>query len=156
MVGTYWKVSPKPCFDLFGLQGHARWTTEFPKNIVRPLSVKGFFACTRDDFIYKMESGAVLHIRYQEEPYKELPWDYIPQAQALMALGDAPSLHLFFWSPGGSSLFLIRKDVALWEKISEVLDDFWELHVEPGRRSDTVDPSDQHQMLPYIYQIKEH
>ncbi|CAA7039336.1 unnamed protein product [Microthlaspi erraticum] len=57
--------------------GLLRYKTLFPKDIVTPMSVKGFFACTGDDFIYKleMESRPVLHIRYQEVPYKELPWD---------------------------------------------------------------------------------
>ncbi|CAA7039335.1 unnamed protein product [Microthlaspi erraticum] len=79
-----------------------------------------------------------------------------------MALGGANSAYLFFWSPEGSSLFIIGKNAALWKKISEVLDDFWELHVKPGRGRYMVDPfdklgdivpSDDHQLLPYIYQM---
>lgn len=104
---------------------------------MKPTILESRFAHPRDELIYKIDSKVILLVTCPDlkEPYEELPWDYILQAQALLALcDDADDVHIYCWTEQGSSLFRTGRDYTLWTMASVAVAEFWEEHVEPGRK----------------------
>ncbi|CAG7867063.1 unnamed protein product [Brassica rapa] len=100
-----------------------------PKAVVKPTILESRFAHPRDELIYKIDSKVILLVTCPDlkEPYEELPWDYILQAQALLALcDDADDVHIYCWTEQGSSLFRTGRDYTLWTMASVAVAEFWE------------------------------
>ncbi|KAL5568293.1 hypothetical protein UlMin_024868 [Ulmus minor] len=66
-------------------------------------------------------------------PWSRIPLYCIPQAQGLMEIVDRDWMDLYCWTPKGSSLFRLCRDVEYWEALKMALSDFWWNNVEPAR-----------------------
>ncbi|KAK9666236.1 hypothetical protein RND81_14G170300 [Saponaria officinalis] len=94
-----------------------------------------------DNIVYDLPSRGVLEVKcpfFRSEmrnayPWKRLPPYYIPQAQGLMEILDRDWMDFYVWTPNGSSLFRLYRDVEYWETLKFVLHDFWWNHVQPAR-----------------------
>ncbi|OMO62920.1 Restriction endonuclease type II-like protein [Corchorus olitorius] len=76
-------------------------------------------------------------------PWKRIPLYCIPQAQGLMEIMDRDWMDFYVWTPKGSSLFRIYRDVEYWDVLKLALSDFWWKHVQPAKEicsSDFGDP----------------
>ncbi|XP_042476896.1 uncharacterized protein LOC122058328 isoform X2 [Macadamia integrifolia] len=77
-------------------------------------------------------------------PWKRIPLYCIPQAQGLMEILDRDWMDFYVWTPNGSSLFRLERDVGYWNLLKEALSDFWWEHVQPARelcsKSQIADP----------------
>ncbi|KAJ8765295.1 hypothetical protein K2173_011992 [Erythroxylum novogranatense] len=69
----------------------------------------------------------------QALPWKRIPLYCIPQAQWLMEIMDKDWMHFYVWTPKGSSLFRLNRDVEYWDTLKTALSDFWWKHVLPAR-----------------------
>lgn len=67
------------------------------------------------------------------KPWKRIPLYFIPQAQGLMEILDRDWMDFYVWTPKGSSLFRLYRDVEYWSVLKEALSDFWWNHVNPAR-----------------------
>uniref|UniRef100_A0A803KVS0 Uncharacterized protein n=1 Tax=Chenopodium quinoa TaxID=63459 RepID=A0A803KVS0_CHEQI len=60
-------------------------------------------------------------------------------------------MDLYVWTPNGSSLFRLYRDVEYWDAIKRALDDFWWNHVQPAKelynKSKFTDPLTQLRLL---------
>lgn len=94
-----------------------------------------------DQLIYGLPSRGVLEIKCpffngdmdRTSPWKRVPPYYIPQAQGLMEIMDRDWMDFYVWTPKGSSLFRIYRDVEYWDLLKIALSDFWWKHVQPAR-----------------------
>lgn len=68
-------------------------------------------------------------------PWSEVPYHYMPQIQGLMEILDRDWLDMFVWTMNGSALFRVERDLAYWELIFDVLNDFWWGSVVPGKKA---------------------
>ncbi|XAR69703.1 hypothetical protein NMG60_11001403 [Bertholletia excelsa] len=66
-------------------------------------------------------------------PWKRIPLYYIPQAQGLMEILDRDWMDLYVWTPKGSSLFRLYRNVEYWDNLKIALSDFWWRHVQPAK-----------------------
>ncbi|CAH2037851.1 unnamed protein product [Thlaspi arvense] len=66
-------------------------------------------------------------------PWKKVPWHFVPQLQGLMEIVDTDCLDLYCWTRNGSSLFRVWRDAEFWEDMKPALVDFWHKHVLPAR-----------------------
>ncbi|XP_050211023.1 uncharacterized protein LOC126661236 [Mercurialis annua] len=66
-------------------------------------------------------------------PCKRIPLYYIPQAQGLMEILNLDWMDFYVWTPAGSSLFRINRDVEYWNILKLALSDFWWKNVQPAR-----------------------
>ncbi|KAL9232748.1 hypothetical protein vseg_007819 [Gypsophila vaccaria] len=94
-----------------------------------------------DDIVYGLPSRGVLEVKCpffrgdmsNATPWKRIPLYCIPQAQGLMEILDRDWMDFYVWTPNGSSLFRMYRDVEYWETLKFVLHDFWWNHVQPAR-----------------------
>ncbi|GAY43199.1 hypothetical protein CUMW_072680 [Citrus unshiu] len=94
-----------------------------------------------DRFVYDLPSGGVLEIKCpffngeltRASPWKRIPLYYIPQAQGLMEILDRDWMDFYVWTPNGSSLFRVYRDLEYWDVMKMALSDFWWKHVQPAR-----------------------
>lgn len=94
-----------------------------------------------DKLVYGLPSRGVLEIKCpffkgdmrKAFPWKRVPLYYIPQAQGLMEILDRDWMDFYVWTPKGSSLFRIYRDVEYWNLLKIALSDFWWKHVQPAR-----------------------
>ncbi|KAK9280192.1 hypothetical protein L1049_013879 [Liquidambar formosana] len=94
-----------------------------------------------DKILYGSSSGGVLEIKCpffnadasRAPPWKRVPLYCIPQAQGLMEIMNMDWMHFYVWTPMGSSLFELSRDVDYWDALKRALSDFWWKHVQPGR-----------------------
>ncbi|KAJ4976797.1 hypothetical protein NE237_001903 [Protea cynaroides] len=105
-----------------------------------------------DQVVYGLPSRGVLEIKcpffggnmQKAFPWKRIPLYYIPQAQGLMEILDRDWMDFYVWTPHGSSLFRINRDVEYWNLMKLALSDFWWKHVQPARdlycKSQITDP----------------
>ncbi|KAJ4950844.1 hypothetical protein NE237_027676 [Protea cynaroides] len=105
-----------------------------------------------DQVVYGLPSRGVLEIKcpffggdmQKAFPWKRIPLYYIPQAQGLMEILDRDWMDFYVWTPNGSSLFRINRDVEYWNLMKLALSDFWWKHVQPARdlycKSQITDP----------------
>uniref|UniRef100_A0A2P2J0Z5 YqaJ viral recombinase domain-containing protein n=1 Tax=Rhizophora mucronata TaxID=61149 RepID=A0A2P2J0Z5_RHIMU len=112
-----------------------------------------------DRLVYELPSRGVLEIKCpffdgdmsKATPWKRVPLHYIPQAQGLMEILDRDWMDFYVWTPKGSSLFRLFRDVEYWDSLRIVLSDFWWKHVLPARdmcsRCVITDPLNQLQVL---------
>ncbi|PPS00581.1 hypothetical protein GOBAR_AA20098 [Gossypium barbadense] len=92
-------------------------------------------------FVYGLPPGGVLEIKCpffggdmsQAFPWKRIPLYCIPQAQGLMEIMDREWMDFYVWTPNGSSLFRIYRDVKYWNVLKSALSDFWWKHVQPAK-----------------------
>lgn len=93
------------------------------------------------DGVIGLPYGGVLEIKcpfYKGDmrkgyPWSQVPYNCIPQAQGLMEILDRDWMDFYVWTPKGSSLIRIDRDVEYWNLLKIALSDFWWDHVEPGR-----------------------
>ncbi|KDP39555.1 hypothetical protein JCGZ_02575 [Jatropha curcas] len=94
-----------------------------------------------DMMVYGLPSRGVLEIKCPffngdmsiASPWKRIPLYHIPQAQGLMEILDRDWMDFYVWTPVGSSLFRIYRDVDYWDILKIALSDFWWKHVHPAR-----------------------
>ncbi|KAH1032879.1 hypothetical protein J1N35_045053 [Gossypium stocksii] len=92
-------------------------------------------------FVYGLPPGGVLEIKCpyvdgkmkETFPWKRIPLYCIPQAQGLMEIMDREWMDFYVWTPNGSSLFRIYRDVKYWNVLKSALSDFWWKHVQPAK-----------------------
>ncbi|KAI3517787.1 hypothetical protein L1887_17006 [Cichorium endivia] len=93
------------------------------------------------DGVIGLPYGGVLEIKcpfYKGDmrkgyPWSQVPYNCIPQAQGLMEILDRDWMDFYVWTPKGSSLIRIDRDLEYWNLLKIALSDFWWGHVEPGR-----------------------
>ncbi|XVE62340.1 hypothetical protein DITRI_Ditri06bG0110300 [Diplodiscus trichospermus] len=96
-------------------------------------------------------------------PWKRIPLYCIPQAQGLMEIMDRDWMDFYVWTPKGSSLFRIYRDVEYWDALKLALSDFWWEHVQPAkeicskyvirdplRELESLRPAARHELCSYI------
>ncbi|PWA94358.1 restriction endonuclease, type II-like superfamily protein [Artemisia annua] len=66
-------------------------------------------------------------------PWSSIPYNCVPQAQGLMEILDRDWMDFYVWTPKGSSLIRIYRDVEYWNLLKMALSDFWWNHVQPAR-----------------------
>lgn len=105
-----------------------------------------WLAASPDGFVIESEDGSglrgVLEMKCpffggdmsKATPWKRVPLYYMPQAQGLMEIMDCDWMDFYVWTPKGSSLFRIHRDVEYWAVLREALADFWWKHVVPARK----------------------
>ncbi|KAK9280818.1 hypothetical protein L1049_003707 [Liquidambar formosana] len=94
-----------------------------------------------DKRVHELSYGGVLEIKCpffngdmsRFSPWKRVPLYCIPQAQGLMEIMDKDWMDFYVWTPVGSSLFRIYRDVEYWNFLKRALSDFWWNHVQPAR-----------------------
>ncbi|KMT08984.1 hypothetical protein BVRB_6g136970 [Beta vulgaris subsp. vulgaris] len=94
-----------------------------------------------EEIVYDLPSGGVLEIKCpffdgdmkKAFPWKRIPLHYMPQAQGLMEILDRDWMDFYVWTPNGSSLFRLYRDVEYWDTIKIALNDFWWNNVQPAR-----------------------
>ncbi|KAM7486933.1 hypothetical protein LguiA_002942 [Lonicera macranthoides] len=94
-----------------------------------------------DNLVYGLPSRGVLEIKcpfFKGDVRKAFPWSRvplycIPQAQGLMEILDRDWMDFYVWTPNGSSLFRLYRDVEYWNALKIALSDFWWIHVLPAR-----------------------
>ncbi|KAI7751143.1 hypothetical protein M8C21_032473, partial [Ambrosia artemisiifolia] len=94
-----------------------------------------------DKIVYGLPYGGILEIKcpfYKGNMRKGFPWsgvpyNYIPQAQGLMEILDRDWMDFYVWTPKGSSIIRIDRDVEYWKVLEIALSDFWWAHVQPAR-----------------------
>uniref|UniRef100_A0A803L7V8 Peptidase A1 domain-containing protein n=1 Tax=Chenopodium quinoa TaxID=63459 RepID=A0A803L7V8_CHEQI len=112
-----------------------------------------------EENVYGLPSEGVLEIKCpffdgdinKAFPWKRIPLYCMPQAQGLMEILDRDWMDLYVWTPNGSSLFRLYRDVEYWDAIKTALDDFWWNHVQPAKelynKSKFTDPLTQLRLL---------
>lgn len=124
-----------------------------------------------DRLVYDLPSRGVLEIKCPffggdmttASPWKRIPLHCVPQAQGLMEILDRDWMDFYVWTPNGSSLFRLYRDLEYWDVMKMALSDFWWKHVQPARefcsKSVIQDPLEQlkslkpapkHELLSYI------
>ncbi|KAD3068802.1 hypothetical protein E3N88_36682 [Mikania micrantha] len=91
--------------------------------------------------VYGLPHGGILEIKcpfYKGDmrkgyPWSQVPYNCIPQAQGLMEILDRDWMDFYVWTPKGSSLIRINRDVEYWKVLKITLSDFWWDHVQPAR-----------------------
>ena len=77
-------------------------------------------------------------------PWKRVLSYCIPQAEGLMEILDRDWMDFYVWTPKGSSLFRLYRELKYWDVLKISLSDFWWKHVQPERdlcdKSVTSDP----------------
>lgn len=94
-----------------------------------------------DKIIYGLPYRGVLEIKcpfYKGDmrkgyPWSQVPYNFIPQSQGLMEILDRDWMDFYVWTPKGSSLIRIYRDVEYWKVLKIALSDFWWDHVQPAR-----------------------
>ncbi|XP_019055932.1 PREDICTED: uncharacterized protein LOC104612904 isoform X2 [Nelumbo nucifera] len=94
-----------------------------------------------DQFVYGLPSRGVLEIKCpyfngdmrRAYPWSRIPNYCIPQAQGLMEILDRDWMDFYVWTPNGSSLFRLHRDVEYWRILKVALSDFWWKHVQPAK-----------------------
>lgn len=118
-----------PDFHVSGKLNHQdNWLAASPDGII-------------DKNVYGLPYGGVLEIKcpyYNGDVRKSYPWSHvpyncIPQAQGLMEILDRDWMDFYVWTPKGSSLIRIHRDVEYWNVLKIALSDFWKDHVQPAR-----------------------
>ncbi|XP_076954474.1 uncharacterized protein LOC143628915 [Bidens hawaiensis] len=66
-------------------------------------------------------------------PWTGVPYNYVPQAQGLMEILDRDWMDFYVWTPKGSSIIRIDRDLEYWKVLEVALSDFWWDHVQPAR-----------------------
>ncbi|GMI85440.1 hypothetical protein like AT1G13810 [Hibiscus trionum] len=129
-----------------------------------------------DRFVYGLPLRGVLEIKCpyfggdmsEAFPWRRIPLYCIPQAQGLMEITDRDWMDFYVWTPKGSSLFRIYRDVEYWDALKLALSDFWWKHVQPAkeicskgaikdplRELKSLRPASRHELCSYIvYQSK--
>nr|XP_023916605.1 uncharacterized protein LOC112028047 [Quercus suber] len=121
--------------------------------------------------VYGLPSRGVLEIKcpfFNGDMSKAVPWSRvplycIPQAQGLMEIMDRDWMDFYVWTPKGSSLFRLYRDVEYWHVLKIALSDFWWNHVQPARelcsksvitdplyQLRTIRPAPRHELCSYI------
>ncbi|XP_074274640.1 uncharacterized protein LOC141598775 [Silene latifolia] len=116
--------------DRCGLEDKDDWLAASPDGVIDV-----------DNVVYGLSSGGVLEVKCpyfggemrNASPWKRLPLYCIPQAQGLMEILDKDWMDFYVWTPHGSSLFRIYRDVEYWDTLKFALHDFWWNHVVPAR-----------------------
>ncbi|XP_022719897.1 uncharacterized protein LOC111277749 isoform X2 [Durio zibethinus] len=124
-----------------------------------------------DRFVYGLPLKGVLEIKCpflggdmsKAFPWKRIPLYCIPQAQGLMEIMDRDWMDFYVWTPQGSSLFRIYRDVEYWDVLKLALSDFWWKHVQPAkeicskyaiteplRELKSLRPASRHELCSYI------
>lgn len=96
---------------------------------------------TIDKMVYGLPSRGVLEIKCpffdgdmrKASPWSRVPLYCIPQAQGLMEIMDRDWMDFYVWTPKGSSLFRLYRDVEYWNVLKIALSDFWWKNVQPAR-----------------------
>ncbi|XP_042978642.1 uncharacterized protein LOC122309288 isoform X1 [Carya illinoinensis] len=94
-----------------------------------------------DRLVYDLPSRGVLEIKCpffngdmsQAVPWSRVPLYCIPQAQGLMEIMDKDWMDFYVWTPKGSSLFRLYRDIEYWDVLKMALSDFWWKHVQPAK-----------------------
>ncbi|XP_043688443.1 uncharacterized protein LOC122639638 isoform X2 [Telopea speciosissima] len=129
-----------PEFQIYGTKSREdEWLAASPDGVV-------------DQIVYGLPSRGVLEIKcpffggdmQKAFPWKRIPLYCIPQAQGLMEILDRDWMDFYVWTPNGSSLFRLNRDVEYWNLLKVALSDFWWEHVQPARelcsKSQIADP----------------
>ncbi|KAI4298194.1 hypothetical protein L6164_031782 [Bauhinia variegata] len=66
-------------------------------------------------------------------PWSTMPFYYMPQVQGQMEIMDRDWVDLYCWTPNGSTIFRVVRDLGYWELIHGILREFWWENVIPGR-----------------------
>ncbi|KAK8520062.1 hypothetical protein V6N13_031470 [Hibiscus sabdariffa] len=118
-----------PEFQVYGkLNPEDSWLAASPDGLV-------------DVFVYGLPLRGVLEIKCpffggdmsKAFPWRRIPFYCIPQAQGLMEIMDRDWMDFYVWTPKGSSLFRIYRDVEYWDALKSALSDFWWNHVQPAK-----------------------
>ncbi|XVF30564.1 hypothetical protein REPUB_Repub16aG0069000 [Reevesia pubescens] len=94
-----------------------------------------------DRLVYGLPLRGILEIKCpffggdmrKASPWRRIPLYCIPQAQGLMEIMDRDWMDFYVWTPRGSSLFRIYRDVEYWDVLKLALSDFWWKHVQPAK-----------------------
>ncbi|PKU83597.1 uncharacterized protein LOC110106197 [Dendrobium catenatum] len=68
-------------------------------------------------------------------PWQAVPYYYMPQVQGQMEIMDRNWVDLYCWTPNGSVVFRIFRDLDYWELMHQMLQDFWWGSVVPARQA---------------------
>ncbi|KAL6999858.1 hypothetical protein U1Q18_001014 [Sarracenia purpurea var. burkii] len=117
-----------PAFQVYGKNPDDDWLAASPDGVI-------------DELVYGLPSRGVLEIKCpffggdmrRASPWSQVPLYYIPQAQGLMEIMDRDWMDFYVWTPKGSSLFRLYRDVEYWAALKIALTDFWWKHVQPAR-----------------------
>ncbi|KAL9670615.1 hypothetical protein QQ045_008169 [Rhodiola kirilowii] len=116
-----------PEFQVYG-ENKCYWLAASPDGVV-------------DYHVYGLPSGGLLEIKCpffggdmrKASPWYRIPLYHIPQAQGLMEIMDRDWMDFYVWTPKGSSLFRMYRDLDYWDAMKVALSDFWLDNVEPAR-----------------------
>lgn len=94
-----------------------------------------------DTLVYGLPSRGILEIKCpffggdmkKAYPWSRIPLYCVPQTQGLMEIMDRDWMDFYVWTPNGSSLFRLYRDVDYWDALRIALSDFWWKHVQPAR-----------------------
>ncbi|XP_058182587.1 uncharacterized protein LOC131300668 [Rhododendron vialii] len=94
-----------------------------------------------DTLVYGLPSRGILEIKCpffggdmnKASPWSRIPLYCVPQTQGLMEIMDRDWMDFYVWTPNGSSLFRLYRDVEYWDALRIALSDFWWKHVQPAR-----------------------
>ncbi|KAH7571454.1 hypothetical protein JRO89_XS04G0056000 [Xanthoceras sorbifolium] len=130
-----------------------------------------------DRLVYDLPSRGVLEIKCpffdgdmtRAFPWKRIPHYCIPQAQGLMEILDRDWMDFYVWTPKGSSLFRLYRDLEYWAILKMALSDFWWKHIQPARElysksviSDplrqlrSLKPAPRHELCSYLVYESKH
>ncbi|XP_021283233.1 uncharacterized protein LOC110415820 [Herrania umbratica] len=148
-----------PEFQVYGkMNAEEGWLAASPDGLV-------------DRFVYGLPLRGVLEIKCpffggdmsKASPWRRIPLYCIPQAQGLMEIMDRDWMDFYVWTPKGSSLFRIYRDVEYWDVLKVALSDFWWKQVQPAkeicskyvitdplRELKSLRPAPRHELLTYI------
>ncbi|XP_057491257.1 uncharacterized protein LOC130776986 [Actinidia eriantha] len=117
-----------PDFQVYDKNPDDDWLAASPDGVV-------------DKLVYGLPSRGILEIKCpffggdmsRASPWSRVPLYCIPQAQGLMEIMDRDWMDFYVWTPKGSSLFRLYRDVEYWDILKIALSDFWWKHVQPAR-----------------------
>ncbi|KAF5942193.1 hypothetical protein HYC85_019835 [Camellia sinensis] len=117
-----------PEFQIYGKNPDDDWLAASPDGVV-------------DKLVYGLPSRGILEIKCpffggntsSASPWSRIPLYCVPQAQGLMEIVDRDWMDFYVWTPKGSSLFRLYRDVEYWDVLKIALSDFWLKHVVPAR-----------------------
>ncbi|XP_027336019.1 uncharacterized protein LOC113849949 [Abrus precatorius] len=117
-----------PQFQVYDAHPEDNWLAASPDGVINGM-------------VYELPSRGVLEIKCpyfdgdirRAFPWSRIPIHYIPQAQGLMEILGRDWMDFYVWTPNGSSLFRLYRDLEYWDVMKIALSDFWWKHVQPAR-----------------------
>lgn len=98
-------------------------------------SPDGLLGCSREGGILEVKCPYNKGKPEEGRPWPTMPYYYMPQVQGQMEIMDRDWVHLYCWTPNGSTLFRVYRERGYWELIHGILREFWWGNVLPAREA---------------------